>query len=459
MATSAVIQEKRIIPHTEANGSDIIGIGEYTYIIRSDLDCCLRVQDLEKGKDGKTGPTLLPLHQHCKNGDHYFATKTEGKLTPEQIKEILEKPVPELGWGQKVALGVFYPNFYQQPLPAINMVAAAVNVAGAAVNVAGVQRQIQEAERRLPDRDRFYILKDDKYQIVRDLVTGGRDTDGVIHNESCRGGDFYMANRKEVVMIKDDKFYEIRSYGWTDSWCGRISGPYDLSTKCKGGLYYWATEKKIENNELKTTYHVLKGFDVWGAVMVHCTDDLRTDRGGKDIVLHVSVSNFVPGGLSFNTTGKWICLQSDRNDSNTPTEWKYLRSTKIGYNKEVVHSIQSNWKLEGEISVGYEGGLGLIADQLFKHTVKAQFTVGGGLGGYEDNTTHTTDSTETTNTIEKSGTLKPGEEAHIWQYVIKKVTEHEEKNLVFTPHLAKTDSKKPPTHVPLVDEQSFFRDK
>ncbi|XP_043094883.1 uncharacterized protein LOC122345119 [Puntigrus tetrazona] len=58
----------RIILRSKAKGSDICAINKCYYIIRSDLGCYMKTNDLNKGAD----ISIFSLHPACQNGDHYI---------------------------------------------------------------------------------------------------------------------------------------------------------------------------------------------------------------------------------------------------------------------------------------------------------------------------------------------------------------------------------------------------
>ncbi|XP_048048501.1 uncharacterized protein LOC125269614 [Megalobrama amblycephala] len=57
-----------IIPKSKAKGTDICGVNDYYYIIRSDLGCYMQSSDFNKGLD----ISIFSLHPACQNGDHYL---------------------------------------------------------------------------------------------------------------------------------------------------------------------------------------------------------------------------------------------------------------------------------------------------------------------------------------------------------------------------------------------------
>ncbi|XP_077095224.1 uncharacterized protein LOC143746880 [Siphateles boraxobius] len=59
---------KGIIPRSKAKGTDICGMGKYYYIIRSDLDCYMKIGSINRGSD----ISIFSLHPAYKNEDHYI---------------------------------------------------------------------------------------------------------------------------------------------------------------------------------------------------------------------------------------------------------------------------------------------------------------------------------------------------------------------------------------------------
>ncbi|XP_039529782.1 uncharacterized protein LOC120480592 [Pimephales promelas] len=58
---------KGIIPRSKAKGTDFCGMGDWYYVIRSDLGCFMQIRDLNEGTD----ISIHSLHPACQNGDHY----------------------------------------------------------------------------------------------------------------------------------------------------------------------------------------------------------------------------------------------------------------------------------------------------------------------------------------------------------------------------------------------------
>ena len=61
----------QIVPRNKARGTDLCGQRSYQYIIRSDLDCYMKVYHV---RDGDDPVTIHALHPTCAWGDHYVAT-------------------------------------------------------------------------------------------------------------------------------------------------------------------------------------------------------------------------------------------------------------------------------------------------------------------------------------------------------------------------------------------------
>jgi len=59
---------KSIIPKSKAKGTDFCGVGQYYYIIRSDLNCYMESSNFNEGLD----LSIFTLHPACQNGDHYI---------------------------------------------------------------------------------------------------------------------------------------------------------------------------------------------------------------------------------------------------------------------------------------------------------------------------------------------------------------------------------------------------
>ncbi|KAM9121578.1 uncharacterized protein ACDP82_015351 [Pangshura tecta] len=58
-----------LVPHKDAPGTDVFLINGGVFIVRSDLGCYLRTEDLKTG----TGIEIRRLHPACRGGDHYLS--------------------------------------------------------------------------------------------------------------------------------------------------------------------------------------------------------------------------------------------------------------------------------------------------------------------------------------------------------------------------------------------------
>lgn len=381
-------------------GTDICGIRS-TFVVRSDLRHYIRVDNIE---DKTNGPIIQSLSEYCSGGDHYFA------------------------------LPCYSETYY--------------NI----MTLIGTS---------------FWILKGNNIRIVRDLTTDAGARNGILH-EKCRGGDFYMAlttsspaiyctflqypprNMFIVIRAKTFEVYEdlergIPSRPYQDMYNERKSGPYDLHKNCTGGIYYWTTTTCTRNEDWfrkLTSYQnyfcIVKHIDEFGAIVVHRTFNLHTDEGGEDITLHLAVANFL-SCIPMNQ--KWDCLKSFK-AGETQFNWHIEKVRKVGYNQEVLRSVEHRWSKELKCQIEPS-----FIEKMLSHSLKIQFSASACYIEHVVDTSKNNTSTENTDTFELRGELNPGEEVYIWQYAI--LTTPDNKTLLHTPHFTTTNSKTPPQYNPM----------
>lgn len=140
-------------------------------------------------------------------------------------------------------------------------------------------------------------------------------------------------------------------------WSRYDKAQYDLHDNCKGGMYYWA-QKTIWSGDI--WFYFLKQIDTWG-LQFHCTQDLTTDKNGRDISLHPDVTNFIPGGLAVTMGSTFVVWKIVRSidhsqrqnlecehNSDKPKkhiEYEYTITRKVGYVKESTSLIERNWTI------------------------------------------------------------------------------------------------------------------
>ena len=224
----------KIEPDNKGKGTDICG-DIYTTIIRSDLGCYIRCTDLQNGSNIQ----IHPLHSSCSHGDHYLAYSDR----------------------EFARVGSDYPI--------------------------------------------YFIIKGNEYRQVMNLSTNAVTNIGNLH-KFCQGGDFYLAFSKYWAFTIDPVFfilfvekgiYRVVSNLETaceSKWSKYDKTEYNLHSNCKGGLYYWA-EKTIWTGDI--WFYFIKQIDKSG-FQCHCTQDLTTDKNGRDIIPHPDVTKYIPGGLA-----------------------------------------------------------------------------------------------------------------------------------------------------------------
>ena len=272
----------------------------------------------------------------------------------------------------------------------------------------------------------FYIIKGNSCRCVSSLETDEDSTTFTLRSE-CVGGDFYMATY-------DDKFYVIRGSKLVlvEDMKNGASGTVtkkDMHRNCTGGLYYWATRGFF--------YFIKPSASVWG-FEYHRTRDLTTDSEPTDFTVDPTVAKFLPGGLAVTMGrifGEWQRLKTiDNEDNSAPLNYRETITKKVGYNKEVVHSVEHNWKLTAKAET-----------QLFQ----TQFSLETSYGGSVMDTTKEAWSEQYEITEDITGTVAPGKVLYIWQYKICMQKEGKPAyNVLFTPYVKITDTVNVPTVVP-----------
>lgn len=166
-----------IVPKRKALGIDFCGTdftGGYFYLIRSDLNSYMRIENMVDQKGTKYA--IHPLHYKCRNGDHYLALSggTEnGYYYIIKGDEYLR--TRSLGDVETAETWKLHPNCQ------------------------GGDHYLGGAG------DHKYIIFGDKYRRVTDMTT---DNDACVWDlhEECRGGLYYWASDHYKYFLKEDRW-------------------------------------------------------------------------------------------------------------------------------------------------------------------------------------------------------------------------------------------------------------
>ncbi|XP_040214048.1 uncharacterized protein LOC120944175 [Rana temporaria] len=213
----------------------------------------------------------------------------------------------------------------------------------------------------------FYIIQSNTYRQVSNLSTDGDASVHTLH-PNCQGGDHYFSAFGNFYMIFQNRgVYRRTSNLSTDEKGTDI----ELHEECKNGLYYFG---------VKDHYYFVRPDDQWGIQYTRSTD-FSNNRNTVTFSFDPSVYSFLPGGLAIAkgpSFGKWVPIQTNRNDTRMPYEWKKEFARKVGYEKKKMSNIESNWKVS-EIVTAETGGLS-------EWITKAQFALPPEYGGSNRNT-------------------------------------------------------------------------
>lgn len=383
-----------LIPHGQASGTDFCGVGILSYIVRSDLGCYMTTWDLHEGENKNN---IYPLHPNCSEGDHYMASMAREKF--------------------------------------------------------------------------FIIIKGNEFRRVTDLTTDKSATTGTLHKK-CQGGDFYLASfvlkppadspspkgmhsvmerysRLLGIQRREVEYTIIFAENWkcvvvSDLRTAEGAREYELHDNCKGGLYYWSSDKLMDQ---QPSYYYLVKPDRWG-IQFHYTTNLCTDSDAGNLSIHPSVTNFLPGGMAVTmgrVFGVWELVKAIENKHRTvPIHWKQSIERKSGYKKQALHSVQHNWNLSASSSI--EASAGVTAEKIFEVSCKQQFSYSELYGGQVVDTTQEDWSEEHTVKEDIDVTIPPGESVYIWQY---KLAFKKGQDALYCKQLQHTGSSVQPTSIPL----------
>ncbi|XP_034643300.1 uncharacterized protein LOC117885882 [Trachemys scripta elegans] len=271
----------------------------------------------------------------------------------------------------------------------------------------------------------IYIIKGDSYRVVKDLST---DAEAEVRelDSSCHGGDHYTYCGSWFYIISQKK-------GSLDYVCDLSTpisgGRTPLEPECSKGLFYFT----IDN--LPT---LIKLDEKWGAQCYLYKEFFSNHPRFSSI--HPNVLNFFPGGLALvkgASTGGWECIKTLHNDSDSSITWSDKVTCKVGYAKQQMSSIEHNWSISAEMSIG--------AGELTKLITQFQFSFKTEYGGRSIRTDQEdwNEAREEEESIQV--TLEPKKNLYIWQYRLG--IGH--KPILFCRDVQFTKENNPPDRIPL----------
>ena len=286
----------------------------------------------------------------------------------------------------------------------------------------------------------FYIVLGTSYRRVTDMST---DADAVVYtlHKNCQGGDHYFCmNGKYYIVFQRRGVYRRTTNMNKDE----DAVEYSLHSSCRDGLYYWGDGGYA---------YFIKPVGQWGhsyhfnfLPQYHQTSNLNKNEDKKDFSFGMDAVIFLPGGMAIipgPVYGEWKLLQGFKNTSGVDANWSKEVSHQKGAKKEKLSSIEHNWNIK--VSASYSSG------DIAALFAKFQFSLEESYCGKSVDTTTESWEDVTTVTEKISVKVKPCQEVSVWQYKLGFGGE----DIVFCPRMEMTNSKKPPTSIPL---KSFSRD-
>uniref|UniRef100_A0A8D0GY05 Uncharacterized protein n=1 Tax=Sphenodon punctatus TaxID=8508 RepID=A0A8D0GY05_SPHPU len=240
------------------------------------------------------------------------------------------------------------------------------------------------------------VIKGDTYRHVKNLSTDEGAGLTKMHPNCC-GGDYYM-NCGKVFLIVFLKRGVVRS---VTALCGDWDAyEIPLNPECSNGLYYFGIFDPV----------LIKMDDKWGAQFLRYKN-ISTAELFNFYSIHPDVLNFLPGGLALtkgSSFGAWNLIKSLQNNSNSSITWSDKVTSKVGYMKRKMSSIEHSWKISTSLS--------LETGALSSFLSKAQFSLSAEYGGKSVQTGQEDWSEARDEEESLQVTLKPSEKLYIWQY-------------------------------------------
>ncbi|XP_038226254.1 uncharacterized protein LOC119842335 isoform X2 [Dermochelys coriacea] len=272
----------------------------------------------------------------------------------------------------------------------------------------------------------IYIIKGSSYRVVQDLSTDKGAQVFELHPR-CRGGDHYGRLCWTFFIIFQNQGV-IRSV--TNLRTAEGENNVVLPPEYCKGLYYFGIDHFLT---------LIKMDEKWGA-QFFLYPDMRFDKLDSFFSIHPKVLNFFPGGLTLTkgtSTSGWECIKTLHNDSDSPIIWSNKVTRKVGYAKQKMSSIEHNWSISTEMSIG--------AGELTKLITQVQFSLRAEYGGRsvcteQEDWNEAREEQESIQVI-----LEPQKNLYIWQYCLGIGQEP----VLFCRDLQFTKENNPPYRIPL----------
>lgn len=285
--------------------------------------------------------------------------------------------------------------------------------------------------------DGFKIIKGNYFITVNDL---SHPTNLSLNCQElstiCQGGDNYLnTGPNSYIVIKGDDYISVPDLTSSNATHGTLAPAF------KKGLYFYGKNSGI--GVLAALIDEDK--QNWG-IVDWTTSDLDNSSNARKYFVYPDLIDFLPGGISLNfgtASPRWELLKCFTNSSDTALDWTESVSETVGYNKSEFTSLEKNWSVTSEVSMGtsFEAGF------LVQSAIEMQFSLSGTYGGASIQTSQEDWSEEHTNTEEVSLHVDSKETVYLWQYRLGFAGAA--KSLLFCRDIAITKDPKPPSGSPL----------
>uniref|UniRef100_A0A8C8VKC2 Uncharacterized protein n=1 Tax=Pelusios castaneus TaxID=367368 RepID=A0A8C8VKC2_9SAUR len=271
-----------------------------------------------------------------------------------------------------------------------------------------------------------YIIKGSSYRVVKDLSTDEGAKVYELHPRCC-GGDHYgrVGWTFCIIFQKEGKIRWVTNLSTAQG-----EKNFDLHPECCKGLYYFGIDQYLT---------LIRMDEKWGPHFYLYPDSTK-DKLDSFFSIHPDVLSFFPGGLALTkgtSTGGWECIKTLHNGSDSSITWSDKVTRKVGYAKQQISSIEHNWSISTEMSLG--------AGELTKLITQAQFSLKAEYGGRGVRTEQEdwNEAREEEESIQV--TLEPQKNLYIWQYHLG--IGH--KPVLFCRDVQFTKENNPPDRIPL----------
>ena len=284
--------------------------------------------------------------------------------------------------------------------------------------------------------DGFNIIKGNNFITVNDLTAPKHMSLNCQKlSEDCQDGNHYLYNGTDYFIIKGNQVI------CTPSLTGPSTSTGTLDPTFQNGLYFYAElggigvlAALIDEDEQN-----------WG-IVDWVTPSLFDSSNADKYFVYPDLLDFLPGGLSITygiASPRWELLKCFINTSNTALEWKESISKTVGYNKSEFNSLETNWSVTTEVSMGTSFSAGFLVQA----AIEMQFSLSSTFGGANIQTSQEDWSEEHTTTEEVLIHVEAGQTVYLWQYRLGFAGAA--RNLLSCRDIAITNDNKPPSNSPL----------